>query len=510
MTHQTVKPIKLTAKQIRQIERATDFEFAKKLLKEFPAANIYVVGGTARDAIMGRTDTKDYDIVITGMPAKKLAAHLGKYGIVNLVGRNFGVYKFLPTGADFKNPIDVSLPRREFALGTGGYRDFDIQSDPNLPIEADLARRDFTWNAMAYDIKNKKLIDPWSGIFDLKKQIIRAVGNPAERFAEDYSRMLRAIRFAVKFGFEIEKETLGVIKKLLPRINDERVINNKKERITPYEIISAEFLKTLAAEPAATIKLYEKIGALKIIFPEIIKMKKCAQPKEYHAEGDVLAHTLLALNGLKNKKILKIIDAEKAGLELIVATLFHDLGKPIKRKIITEKGEKRVVFYAHDEAGANAFRQLADRIKLSASPDMPLKTERVEWLIRNHLITFNNDPYRMRETTLEKYFFNPKYSGDDLLALSLADALATFPNGKKADLRNLNRFLKKIKEMKKMAVGKKILPPPPLNGNAIMKLLKLKPGPKVGEIISLLREEQLSGRVKNRQEAEKYIKHLAI
>lgn len=501
------KSIKISAGAKKQIERGLDFKFVRELLKEFPKSDVYVVGGTVRDAIISGRDSKDYDLVVSAVPAKTLAAFLGKQGIVNLVGRNFGVYKFLPTGWDPKKQLDIALPRKEFSLGTGGYRDFDIQSDANLPIEADLSRRDFTWNAMAWSARKKILIDPWNGIADLKNKVLRTVGNPEERFVEDYTRILRAIRFALVLDFEIEGATLRAIKKLIPRLNDERILGEKRERVTPYEMVSEEFLKALVANPVKTIEMYRELGALKVLMPELLKMYGCAQPKEYHAEGDVWAHTMLALQNLGKKSFLKKVGIEISA-ELVLAVLFHDIGKSYKRKLISEAGKKRVVFYEHDEEGARRWREVAERLKFSAVSDFNVSTERIEWLIRNHLITWNNNPYQMRETTLEKYFFNPKYSGDNLMALSFADAMATFPGGEKPDLKNLNRFMKKIGEMKKMATGKKVLPPPILDGVAIMKILDLKPGLKVGEIISLLREEQLSGRVKNIKDAEQFIKKI--
>jgi putative nucleotidyltransferase with HDIG domain len=508
MTYQPAKKIKLTPKQKRQIEQAADFEFVRALLRDFPKSNVYVVGGTVRDALMDRADTKDYDLVAAGIPAKKLASYLGRFGTLNLVGRNFGVYKFLPTGWDFKNPMDIALPRREYALGTGGYRDFEVQSDPALPIEADLARRDFTWNAMAYDIRNKILIDPWEGAADIKKGLVRTVGDPAERLKEDYSRLLRAIRFAARFNFEIEPLAKKTIHKLAPQLNNERAINGKKEYVAPRETLSAEFLKSLAADSVKTIKLYDELGILKALMPELLKMKNCEQPYAWHAEGDVWQHTMLTLENLKKPMYLKKFNLKTPGTELILAVLFHDIGKPRKAKNITENGKKRLVFYEHDEEGAKIFRRIAERMKFAASPDFTVKIERVEWLICNHLLSWNNDPYKMRETTLEKYFFNPKFSGDDLLALSFADAMATKPNGKNADMRNLKRFFKKIREMKKMAAGKKILPPPILDGNDIMRILEMVPGPRVGEILNLLREEQLSGRIKDKKTAEQWLKKL--
>ena len=125
---------------------------------------------------------------------------------INLVGKSFGVFKFVPTTIEQSNnrtiePIDIALPRTEHAGMSGGYKDFEIQSDKDLPIEEDLGRRDFTINALAYDLKNQKIIDEFDGLKDLNDKIIKAIGDPLQRFQEDYTRMMRAIRFSCQLNF---------------------------------------------------------------------------------------------------------------------------------------------------------------------------------------------------------------------------------------------------------------------------------------------------------------------
>lgn len=173
---------------------------------------IYSVGGAVRDEFLGK-ESKDLDILVTGIPIKELGEILSKYGSVKLVGESFGVYKFIPKGSS--EEIDVAIPRTETPTGGGGHKDFDIKSDHTLPIEKDLYRRDFTINAIAKDIDGN-IVDPYNGRKDLSNKIIRAV-NP-DAFSDDPLRILRAIQFASRFGFTIEPHTLKMIQKNLDNV----------------------------------------------------------------------------------------------------------------------------------------------------------------------------------------------------------------------------------------------------------------------------------------------------
>jgi len=283
--------------QLNRLLQQKQFSFLKRLQKEFPKSQIFLVGGIIRDVILGR-ESKDYDFVVRNIPINKLQSFLKKQGWVDLVGKNFGVLKFIPKGFKMTEPIDITLPRTEHAFLTGGYRDFDVQSDPKLPIEQDLKRRDFTINALAFDIQNKKLIDLFNGLQDIKKKRIKTVGKPAERFKEDYSRMLRAVRFACQLNFKIDQQTWSAIKSQMKKINQKK----DKNFIVPRETVAKEMAKAHLANPARAFELFDKSGATKELMPELLKMKGCPQPKIFHSEGDVWKHTLLCLKNLSSKK----------------------------------------------------------------------------------------------------------------------------------------------------------------------------------------------------------------
>ena len=204
--------------------------FISKLLAEYPSAGIFIVGGAVRDVLLG-WPVKDYDLVAQGIPLDALISSLEKLGEVNLVGKRFGVIKFRPQ--DDAHFFDIALPRKERSINfSGAYRDFEIQSDYLLPIEEDLARRDFTINAMAYDLRHNTIVDPFFGQKDLKAKTIRTVGSAATRFQEDYSRMLRAVRFASRFGFSISEKTAAAIKKMAhhlhDKLGDEWIVSRKR------------------------------------------------------------------------------------------------------------------------------------------------------------------------------------------------------------------------------------------------------------------------------------------
>lgn len=258
--------MKRTRSLVLILDRVPDFAFAHALTREFPKCGVYLVGGCVRDAML-KMPIKDFDFMVTGVPMKALAAFLAQRGKIDLVGKRFGVLKFRPSGtADI---YDIALPRTERAGMSGGYRDFSVQSDPNLPLKSDLARRDFTVNAMAWDVRDGKLLDPFGGEKDLRRKIIRAVGVPEARFREDHSRMLRALRFAVVLGFKIEPKTWKALVRSIRRVNDEVA----GERTVPYEVAAREFMKAFSVDPVRTLKLWRESGALSALLPELVAVK---------------------------------------------------------------------------------------------------------------------------------------------------------------------------------------------------------------------------------------------
>lgn len=491
------------------LEQEKSLAFVKDLKEVFKKEEIFLVGGSVRDFMLNQ-ETKDFDLVIRNISLDELESFLKKRGKVSLVGKNFGVLKFIPEGIKLEEPIDIALPRKEHStLFTGGYRDFEVQFDPSLSIEEDLSRRDFTINAMAYDVINKKLIDPFEGKKDLlERKIVRCVGNPSQRFKEDYSRMLRALRMACQFSLEIEKETWQALKERMPHLNDEREIFGKKERVVPYETITRELLKMLYHSPYQAVELLDKSRAFEVLIPEILKMKNCPQPENFHSEGDVWTHTLLCLKILESEAYFKEFQ-EKPSVEIIVASLFHDIGKPFTLKTPEKHGTDRIRFDEHDVVGAEITSQILERLKFPVFPKghkLYVDINKIYWLIEKHLVHIQGDPAKMRPSTIEKYFFHPKYK-NDLLKLIFIDVSAAIPKDlKKPDFSLYNKIKERIKEIKEKVKAKENLPPPLLNGYDVMETLNIPSSPKVGEVLKRVREEQLEGRLKTKKEAIRFIK----
>ncbi len=468
--------------------------FTKRLTEKFPKAEIFLVGGAVRDAILDR-ETKDFDFVIRNVSKNELQKFLASQGKVSLVGKKFGVFKFRPK--KWKSlEIDIALPRTEHSLNySGAYKDFKIQSNSGLKIEKDLSRRDFTINAMAFKISDSKLenksrlIDPFNGLSDLKKGFICAVGKPELRFREDYSRILRAIRFACQLDFKIAKKTWFAAKKEICNLN--KKIENK--RIVPYEVISKELNKALFKNPTLAIELFTKSGVFETLMPEILKMKGCPQPKNFHSEGDCFKHTILAIKNLKSEAFRKEFENQALPQEVIWGLLFHDIGKPY-----TITRSDRLRFNNHDSVSSKKFREIAERIKLASAG---VNIDIVEKIISKHMLPTHSKTSTMKDTTIEKYFFNPNFPGKDLMMLIFADISATIPPSGKPDFTEYNILKKRINKLKPKNKKDKKLPKPLLSGNDIMKKLKISSGPKIGQLLNLVREAQLKGKVKNKKQA---------
>ncbi|MFH1098688.1 MAG: HD domain-containing protein [Candidatus Uhrbacteria bacterium] len=501
------------------IERAPYFAFLRELATECPTSEAYLVGGIVRDAILGR-EAKDYDFVVRGVPATKLEKFLASRGTVNLVGRTFGVFKFRPHDWPAENEdIDIALPRTEHAEGTGGYRDFDVQADPSLAIADDLSRRDFTINAMAWDTQQHCLIDPFHGRNDIEVKTIRAVGNPHERFTEDRSRILRALRFACQLGptklpdgssgglgFTIDPTTMVAIRKHMATINEQRsarkvhdqtTLIRDVEYITPREIIAREIIKSFDADPVRALDLWDEAGAFDALIPELRAMKNCPQPPEFHSEGDVWQHTRLALTKLRSVEYGHELGDDKPSALVTIGILLHDIGKPLTLKTPERDKTDRIRFDGHDRIGGELARAIAHRLAL-ASPfpknhRLHINPDDLGWIVDHHLLLLQN-PTDMRNATIERYFFDPNVPGEALQRLAFCDGSAAIPAGASEcpDLANWRALRVRISEIAALVEERNRLPRPVLDGRQIMERLKLKPGPQIGQLIEALREEQLT------------------
>lgn len=483
----------------------------------------YLVGGAVRDLAL-QHPTKDLDLVVRGLPIERVRAALARHGRVDLVGKHFGVLKFLPRTPqtmDLADAIDVALPRTEHSLHhTGGYKDFAVQSDPSLPIEEDLRRRDFTVNAMAWAISSGRLLDPFNGREDLLARRLRAVGDPAERFAEDYSRLLRGLRFACQLGFDIEPESWRALGLAVGHLND-RVPDRTNDRdgggdedfTVPRETIGKELIRMFTCAPARAFDLLDGCGATAVLMPELLLMKNCPQPPNYHSEGDVWVHTRLALSLLESDRFRKEFPNEPPNTpisaELVFAVLLHDVAKPVTLRTPERDGTDRIRFDGHDRVGATIARAIAVRLKLSSFPsDGPLHVDadRLAWLVAHHLLTMSGPIDQMKNSTMERYFFSDDRPGRALQQLIWTDSSATIHESGRADMTSYNHLKARIAQLDALTAERRRLPPPLIDGHAVMRLLSLAPGPKVGQLLTIVREAQLAGAVTTTQEAEEFLR----
>jgi len=481
----------------RQQLPAAISHLAADIVSHWPTAEVFLVGGAVRDLLLDRS-THDFDLVVRNVPARSLQRYLAKHGRVDLVGKSFGVFKFTPRSPRDAGTFDIALPRTEHVLtGSGGYKDFAIQSDHTLPIADDLSRRDFTINAIAWRLADNTLIDPFDGQRDLAARRIRTVGSPKARFTEDSSRLLRAIRFACQLGFTIEPATRRALILLAKRVNAKQ----GEDYIVPRETIAKELLKSLQAAPRQTLELYFQTGLLKQLLPELLATRGCQQPRKFHTEGDVWKHTLLCFDIATSAAFRRRYGVPTT--TLLVAILLHDIGKPPTQLTPKRDGTDRIRFSGHDVAGAQLAANICQRLKLSAYKDdaIDCDCDAAVWLVRHHMIISSQTVAYMRATTLEKYFFSAN-PGELLRQLAWVDINATIaPNGKP----NLTDWLAMERRLTKLSTGKQTLPKPLLNGSEIMKLCHLPGGPAIGQLLLSLREAQLTGAVKTKVAAKKFI-----
>ncbi len=479
--------------------------FLGALSRRFPQAEVYLVGGAVRDAMLGR-DTKDLDFVVRGVPGSELERFLSGFGRVNYVGKTFGVYKFVPQGGDPQEPIDVALPRTEHSESlSGAYREFAVQSDPMLRIEDDLGRRDYTVNAMALNVRTDQLVDPFGGKGDLCQRRLRAVGEADRRFAEDYSRMLRGLRLACQLGFEWDPDTWAALVRLMPQINARR----RDEFIVPRETVGREMVRAFVTNPVKALDLWDASGAIAAVVPELLSMKGCPQPINYHAEGDVWTHTRLALDRLQGPEFASEWSGKRPDAEVIFAVLLHDVAKPVTITTPEKDGADRIRFNNHDNVGARMAREICERVKLSQFPresEWHIDSERLGWLVAHHLLLVHGAIEDMKNSTIERYFFADQKAGEELLMVMWADGSATVPPSGTPDLTNYRAMRERIAKLAELDRARKGLPPPLIDGRRIMAEFGVPPGPTVGRYLALVREAQLAGHVTTGDEAMAWLK----
>ena len=389
-------------------------------LQELGARPI-LVGGCVRDHFLN-IPVKDYDVEIFGIDSyETIENSLKKFGSVKLVGKSFGVLTLRVDKYDF----DFALPRTEKKIGNA-HQDFEVITDANLSFKEAAIRRDFTINAIGYDFSKKKFLDPFNGIIDLEKKLIKHIDD--RTFIEDSLRVYRAVGFASRFDFKIEEKTKELCRQI---ISSDELEYLPKERI--FEELKKLFLKS--SRPSIGFELIRQLGILKY-FPELNALIGCIQDKEYHPEGDVWIHTMMCLDELA--KIIKDenIEDEYRKLYLFYGILCHDLGKPF----CTQEINGKITSHKHEVLGIEPSISL-----LSKLTNEKKFIETVCTLVKNHLAPFQ---LYLAESSLKAIKrLSLKVNIEDLCLVCLADCLGRDILDKDKCYKATEWLLEKAKEL---------------------------------------------------------------
>ena len=433
----------------------------------------YIVGGCVRDSLMKKTP-EDWDLATNATP-EKIQQIFKKNGFDSFYENNFGTVGVLLSKKEraYSNVVEITTYRTE-----GVYRDKRRPENVKWAktIEEDLSRRDFTVNAIAVKIENGKniFIDPFDGKKDLDKKIIRAVGDPTQRFEEDALRIFRAIRFAGTLSFEIEEETLKSIKK-----NGAWILDISSERIRD------EFIKMIMSKNAYEgINLLNSTGILKHILPEIVA--GCGVSQNKHHIYDCYEHNLLALKYAAKKNF---------NFHVRMAALLHDVAKPK-----CKRGEgPNATFYNHEIVGAKMTKNILERLKFSKKD-----IDKITLLVRYHLFYYNVG--EVSESSIRRLVRQVGIENmDDLLNLRMCDRIGSgVPKAEPYKLRHLKYIIEKTSKdpisVKKLKI----------KGQDVIDILKIEPGPKVGWILNILLGQILQDpKQNNTRYLKKQIKELS-
>ncbi len=410
-------------------------------------------GGCVRDRILG-VEPKDYDIATDARPevVQKM------FDRTVAVGAKFGVIGVV---LDDGKPFEVATFRAD-AEYTDGRRPSSVRFGA---IEEDAIRRDFTIGGMFYDPIADRLIDLVGGMRDLRAGIIRAIGNPYDRFEEDHLRILRAARFAARLNFTIDPATWAAMKRAAPTIVD-----------IAAERIGEEIVMMMTEGAAArAMDLMMDSGLMQILLPEVVRMRGCAQPENFHPEGDVYTHTRIGVAMLP------------AGCTETVAfgILLHDIAKPQCRAVVGNNN--KVTFYGHTEDGAAMAANILARLKRSRAVQ-----ERVAYLVKNHLKLCMAP--RMRPSTLKRMLAEDGF--DELMDVAFMDAMAS------SSYLGYWHFCRRA--MTTMTAAE--IRPPRLIGGEDLKRLGFTPGPRFKEILKDVEDHQLDGALETREAALEYVR----
>ena len=407
----------------------------------------YFAGGCVRDLLRDQVPT-DYDIATNALPEQVTSL----FRKTRSVGAHFGV--IIVISGEFA--FEVATFRNDGSYGDGRRPESVEFTSP----EEDVLRRDFTINGIFYDPIEGSTIDYVNGQEDIESGTVRAIGDPESRFREDHLRLLRAVRFAARFDYQIEENTWTAICS-----HAEEIKNISEERIR-------DELSKILTDPNRVrgFDLLVESGLMEAMIPEILDLKGCEQPPQFHPEGDVFVHTRLMLTLLK----------DDPSLSLVLSVLLHDIGKPSTYSYDEESD--RIRFNGHDKIGAEMASDILKRLKF---PNKVI--EEVTEMVANHM-TFK-DVQKMREAKLKRFMARPTF--EDETELHRVDCLGSW-----GGLDNYDFLNQKRTEFD----NEPIIPPPLLTGNDLIEI-GWEPGPKLGEVLTKVQDMQLEKNLNSKEEA---------
>jgi len=434
------------------------------------------VGGAVRDTLLGLPH-EDLDVEVFGLPLPDLKEALARVGRVDVVGEAFTVFKVSGLeGAE--GAVDVSLPRRDSKAGPG-HRGIAVTGDPDLSLEEAARRRDFTINAVMFDPFASAFIDPFGGQRDLRRRVLRAVD--LGTLGEDPLRALRAVQLAARFELTVDVETA-------------RRCASMPLAELPAERVFGEIQKLLlqARRPSLGLSLLREWGMLPAVAPELIPLIGTPQDPEWHPEGDVWIHTLLAVD--QAVPLLEGLDTARAHA-VMLGVLCHDLGKPETTQLL----EGRLRSYGHEEAGLPPTNALLDRWNVHRLHGYDVRAQ-VLGLVGNHLKPgqFYDDRERVSDGAIRR--LARKCEPALLYRVARADCL-----GRTGDFPPvaMEWFLERVRQLE---VAER--PPDPLLQGRHVLELGVSPGPEVGRIVRAVYERQLDGAVRTLDEAREEARRL--
>ena len=424
-----------------------------------------IVGGWVRDRLLGlpEPENSNVDLEVFGLPGDRLRALLESFGRVEAVGESFQVYKI--------GDIDVSLPRRDSKAGRG-HRGFVVTGDPDMSIAEAACRRDFTINAISWDPLTREHFDPFDGRRDLERRLLRVVD--PRTFGDDSLRVLRGVQFAARFELTIEKSTAALCRQIA--LDD-----------LPPERVWGEIEKLLfAPTPSIGFAVAMDLAVIAKLFPELQALAGCPQEPEWHPEGDVWVHNLQVIDQARTR----IDDLPRPHqLAVMLGAVCHDLGKPATTKLI----DGRIRSLDHEERGVEPARAFLDRLNVNAFDGYDVRKQ-VLGITAQHLKP--GSWFKVRDEVGDGAFRRLAHKVDlELLArVAKSDCEGRRPGT--FDCSAMDWFVERAR-----ALGVQHRPPEPILLGRHLLALGLKPGPRVGEILKAIYEQQMDGKVVSLEDA---------